>query len=124
MSLTDEQLLKLWAPEPSRPVMGRNKILEFARAIESAATAPLLERIAELERANAAFAARQDWWHEKMFRLERELEALRKDAERDTHVKNVESKFAVCKWNDDADEWWPVNKLSIDAAIDAAKDQG
>lgn len=50
MSLTDEQLLKLWAPEPSRPVMGRNKILEFARAIESAATAPLLERIAELER--------------------------------------------------------------------------
>ena len=102
MSLTDEQIVELWR---SVKDTGRDMqdAIAFARAIESAATAPLLERIADLER---------------------ELEAVRKDAERYTHVKNVESKFAVCKWNDDADEWWPVDELSIDAAIDAAKEHG
>lgn len=48
--------------------------------VVSAATAPLLKRIAELEQANAEFSQRQEWWNEKMFQLERELEAVRKDA--------------------------------------------
>ena len=113
MSLTDEQLLKLWAPEPSRPVMGRNKILEFARAIESSATAPLLERIAELER---------------------ELEALRKDGERwaMSHLVSKEALTppekrqhqnvlnAYFKATGAGLDW----VAAIDAAIDAAKDQG
>ena len=103
MSLTDEQINLAWERSCVADPTSSQQRFTFARAIESAATAPLLERIAELER---------------------ELEAVRKDAERYTHVKNVESKFAVCKWNDDADEWWPVDELSIDAAIDAAKEHG
>lgn len=35
-ALTDEEVLKIWSPEPSRPVMGKNKVLTFARAIERA----------------------------------------------------------------------------------------
>ena len=34
--LTDEEVLKIWSPEPSRPVMGKYKVLTFARAIERA----------------------------------------------------------------------------------------
>jgi hypothetical protein len=49
---------------------------------EQAATAPLLEKIAELEKANAAFFQRQDWWNRKMVSLEQELDVVRKDAER------------------------------------------
>jgi hypothetical protein len=98
MSLTDEQLLKLWAPEPSRPVMGRNKILEFARAIESAATAPLLERIAELER---------------------ELEALRKDAERYRWLTTGDKVYS--RFREAYDAWDGSDaKTGFDAAIDAA----
>lgn len=36
VQLTDEEVLKIWSPEPSRPVMGKNKVLTFARAIERA----------------------------------------------------------------------------------------
>ena len=34
--LTDEEVLKAWSPEPSRPVMDKNKVLTFARDIEQA----------------------------------------------------------------------------------------
>ena len=44
----------------------------FCRAIESAATTPLLARIAELEAANEAFGKRQEWWNSRMLELERE----------------------------------------------------
>ena len=53
MSLTDEQIKEVWR---SVKDTGRymHDAITFARAIESAATAPLLEKIAELEKANAA----------------------------------------------------------------------
>ena len=56
----------------------------FARAIESAATAPLLARIAELEKDCDRF---ERYWNEAMAthkniaELERQLEEARKDAE-------------------------------------------
>ena len=32
--LTDEEILRLWSGDVPRPVIGRNKVLSFARAIE------------------------------------------------------------------------------------------
>lgn len=60
MSLTDEQIRQICVNECGG--------YEQARAVESAATAPLLERIAELER---------------------ELEAVRKDAERYRFIRDA-----------------------------------
>jgi hypothetical protein len=34
--LTEEEVLNLWAGDVSRPVLGKNKVLAFARAIEAA----------------------------------------------------------------------------------------
>ena len=34
--LTDEEALRLWAGDAPRPVMGKNKVLAFTRAIERA----------------------------------------------------------------------------------------
>ncbi len=34
--LTEEEVLRLWAGDVSRPVLGKNKVLAFARAIEAA----------------------------------------------------------------------------------------
>ncbi len=34
--LTEEEVLRLWAGDISRPVLGKNKVLAFARAIEAA----------------------------------------------------------------------------------------
>jgi hypothetical protein len=34
--LTDEEVLHLWAGDTPRPVLGKNKVLAFARAIEAA----------------------------------------------------------------------------------------
>lgn len=60
---------------------------DFARAIESAATAPLLARIAELERHNNELVKRREFdvrdikdSTAKLVALERELEEARKDA--------------------------------------------
>lgn len=189
MSLTDEQLLKLWAPEPSRPVMGRNKILEFARAIESAATAPLLERIAGLEANEKVLLAQVQGhteWRERIIKasersygesairykfsltkpgkcmntfpreidgrwfalvpaeddghighiariaeLERELEALRKDAGRYRWLRKQNETLENNSWtittidftdSEGPRRWWVGSDL--DAAIDAAKEQG
>lgn len=33
--LTEEDALRLWAGDIPRPVMGKNKVLDFARAIEA-----------------------------------------------------------------------------------------
>lgn len=46
----------------------------FARAVESMSTISLLQRIAELEKANQAFEERQNWWNERMIELEKALE--------------------------------------------------
>lgn len=61
----------------------------FCRAIESAATAPLLARIAELETANEALetalavkTTAVGYWIDRCAALTRELEEARKDAER------------------------------------------
>ena len=35
VGLTDEDALRLWAGDVPRPVMGKNKVLAFARAIEA-----------------------------------------------------------------------------------------
>lgn len=56
--------------------------LRYADAKVSAATAPLLARIAELEAANEAFGKRQEWWNARMLELEQQLAEARKDAER------------------------------------------
>ena len=34
--LTEDEVLRLWAGDVSRPVLGKNKVLAFARAIEAA----------------------------------------------------------------------------------------
>lgn len=199
MSMTDEQIDAVY--EALCNTTGFS-YMTMARAIESAATAPLLERIAELEkalklvqqhhatawnrghiagmaanrmvardamkaveqdawnntqltealiaaekrseeleRANEAFVQRQEWWNEKMFQLERELateralsfrdqvaqlerelEALRKDAgwraietapKDGAAVLVSEGRFCYCvEWNQEFD-WWAVddNKL-------------
>jgi hypothetical protein len=127
MSLTDEQLLKLWAPEPSRPVMGRNKILEFSRAIESAATAPLLERIAELEQRcqdhhEDVVRFRRHALDEKDARmaLERELEAVRKDSERYRWLREYYSPEVQGRYMTDVDRGFYSDGDELDSAIDAA----
>jgi len=100
MSLTDEQIKSAW--DASYPALPR--FHSFARAIESAATAPLLERIAELER---------------------ELEALRKDAERWAHAcKGNNKHINVCSWDSDAYEFvgYAMKKEAIDAIADAEID--
>jgi hypothetical protein len=87
MSLTDEQIAAIGeehglctrvedAAYIADMLWFDGELFTFARAVESAATAPLLERIAELERDMAAMTAK--------LTVERshsaELEALRKDA--------------------------------------------
>jgi hypothetical protein len=73
MSLTDEQMWKLWNAQGS-DFMDQKEAIAFARA----ATAPLLKRIAELERELAT--ERSVSFRDQVAQLERELEALRKDA--------------------------------------------
>ena len=76
MSLTDEQIRKIESTCWSRPGFGaRFDRWKFARAIE----APLLERIAELERELAT--ERSVSFRDQVAQLEQELEAVRKDAE-------------------------------------------
>jgi hypothetical protein len=74
-----------------------------------------IARIAELEKE-------RDEWKDDAINGGNAQYLRERVAERYTHVKNVEAKFAVCKWNDDADEWWPVDELRLDAAIDAEKE--
>ena len=88
MSMTDEQIETIYKEQTGAFIDDSPWALhDFSRAIESAATAPLLERIAELERHNKALVDRRQ--HDvadikdgvkKLDALERELEAVRKDA--------------------------------------------
>lgn len=56
-AMTDKQILDLWSPrldsEVQRPILGKNKIIAFARAC----MAPLQERADALEEALSHFAA-------------------------------------------------------------------
>ncbi len=65
VTLTPEQINQAWDRSCLADPTGSNQRFVFARAIESAATAPLLARIAELER---------------------ELEQARQQMERQNHV--------------------------------------
>jgi hypothetical protein len=54
------------------------------------------ERIAELEKANEAFAARQEWWNSRMFELEQKVAELEADAKR---LEFVEVRLFGKSWN-------------------------
>lgn len=76
----------------------------FACAIEAAATEPLLQRIAELER---------------------QLEEARKDAERYRWLREYYSPECSGRYMTDIDRGWYGDGIDLDAAIDAdmQKDQ-
>lgn len=74
----------------------KDYVYTAARAIESAATAPLLARIAELERHNNELVKRREFdvrdikdSTAKLGALERELEEARKDAERLDFIESM-----------------------------------
>ncbi len=96
MSLTDEQIRKAGGIVHRDGNIFFKNIDHLNSAIESAATAPLLERIAELER---------------------ELEAVRKDAERYRWLRSAPNGFEAQRIVNDTPH-------GMDAAIDAAKEQG
>jgi hypothetical protein len=115
-------------------------VVEFARAIESAATAPLLERIKELER-ELTKPCRHDLQAEgnhpapcakfceaQAFKitirgLERELEAVRKDAERYRWLCTMLGETQLPTLIERITSGYVADyKPSIDAAIDAAKE--
>ena len=122
------------------PVISKSD-MQLSRAIESAATAPLLERIAELEQRcqdnhEDMLRFRRHALDEKDARmaLERELEAVRKDADR-WAMSRIVSKEALTppekrqhqnvlnayfKATGAGLDW----VAAIDTAIDAAKEQG
>jgi predicted RNase H-like nuclease (RuvC/YqgF family) len=96
MSLTDEQIKKEWSRICSFAAAGVDKQISFARAIESEATAPPLERIAEMEEMNAQLREQNTAVDKAcadleahIEQLERELEALRKDAERYRFIRDA-----------------------------------
>jgi hypothetical protein len=96
MSLTDEQMWSLWNAQGS-DAMDQKEAIEFARAIESATAAPLLERIAELEQ---------------------QLEAARKDAERaEVLLKALVTQIDRCNPVDDHG-----HDMKMNAAYLAAKE--
>jgi len=107
--LTDERLDELWLSPMSFDWEHR----EYARAIESESTAPLLARIAELEQANEAFAARQEWWNSRMFELEQKVAELEADAKRYRWLRSVPNGFKAQRIVNDTPH-------GMDAAIDTA----
>jgi len=58
------------------PVLSKSD-MQAARVIESAATAPLLERIAELEAAVFRDATALNYWKDKCAALERQLQVAK-----------------------------------------------
>lgn len=109
MSLTDEQIISLYETTQSPKGPQWTSHLEGLRAIESAATAPLLGRIAELER---------------------ELEALHKDANRLDFLDSMGNGMKWIARNSNTGRGWRLHNdrdgqhETVRAAIDAAKEQG
>ena len=100
MNLTDEQINLAWERSCVADPTSSQQRFTFARAIEFAATAPLLERIAELER---------------------ELEAVRKDAMRYRWLTTGDKVYS--RFREAYDAWDGSDaKTGFDAAIDAAKE--
>jgi hypothetical protein len=94
MSLTDEQIDTLW----KAPMSADWEHREFARAIESAATAPLLEQIKELEAEVMLF--REHALNEKAARLEleRQIELVRNEVLEEA-AESVDTQ--IHRWFDD-----------------------
>ena len=133
--LTDEQIDSLFSEwlyiAPGRTYEEHRPV---ARAIESAATEPLLQRIAELEQRNRDLYEdvqrfKKHALNEKAARLEleRQLEEARKDAER------YQSIVSACE--SDGFGYWlpeiclkegpvPPSKDECDSTIDAALQKG
>lgn len=131
MTLADEELATVLTEAYGSPEWTLADVCA-ARAIESAATAPLLARIAELEAANEEFGKRQEWWNTRMLELERELEDARKDAElldwmifysaRVGHDSDGE--FCQCIWiNEDGEQRTKLFGNAREAIRAAIKDQ-
>ena len=122
--LTDEQIIAAIAP-----LYAERRVAQLAlatsrdeyRAIESAATEPLLQRIAELERHNAALIKRRQFdvkdikeGTAMLVELEHQLEEARKDAERYRSLRNGSDWPAVFA-SHDAPE--PLRGEELDAAM-------
>lgn len=108
------------------------------RAIEAAATEPLLKRIAELEqelaenvRLNGIGSEREAALMSKAERLERELETVRKDAERldwmifySAQIRHTsDAEYCRVEWSCEGEEIHSAWLGSGREAIDAAKEQ-
>lgn len=78
--LTDEQINTIAAPWSWVNMNYSEEQKKFARAIESASTEPLLQRIAELEEMNAQLREQNTEVDKSCAELERQLEEARKDA--------------------------------------------
>jgi hypothetical protein len=112
--LTEERIKQMRADAISDPRNAQEFwYMLMARAIESEATAPLLARIAELEQANEAFAARQEWWNSRMFELEQKVAELEADAKRYRWLRSVPNGFKAQRIVNDTPH-------GMDAAIDTA----
>jgi hypothetical protein len=125
--LTDEQIkavLDLASQVEQDGTLALDAICAELKAIESAATAPLLERIAELERKSDQDEATMLWQAgeiskhlDRIAGLERQLEQAKKDADRFQWLCGFSSvTMPELTWGRRAGI--PKNKL--DAAIDAA----
>lgn len=81
-------------------------------------------RIVELEASNEAFGKRQEWWNSRMLELERELEELRKDAERYQFIRNkaqwLDGVPQAIIWRNDGHAQEICAEDELDEAIDAA----
>jgi hypothetical protein len=117
MSLTDEQLQQAIIDGVKA---GKISWLGYKKDDEGRFTIPVISK-SDMQLSRAIEAA-----------LERELEAVRKDAERWAHAcKGNNKHINVCSWDNDAYEFvgYAMKKQSIDAiadaeisAIDAAKE--
>lgn len=134
MSLTDEQIeeARISTFKQCGADLRPEVASIFARAIESAATAPLLERIKELEESERSSerarvklcSIHQDQKEALIARiaaLEQQLEAARKDAERYRWLRHGDNDEVVMQRGpvDMTYHWLPRNER-LDAIIDAA----
>jgi hypothetical protein len=93
---------EIWADSQSTEGGHMSKAEELADAICRIDTLTEYQReliakaAAELEKANEAFAARQEWWNSRMFELEQKVAELEAEAKR---LDFVESRLFGKSWN-------------------------
>jgi hypothetical protein len=141
MSLTDANMYAIYEAHHNSGSPCKPGFWSYERAIESSAAAPLLERIAELEQRNRdlyedvqRFKAHALNEKDARMALERELEAVRKDAERyrwlrENRAQDEEPEgISGPMYSDVYFRWFSprwkngkrIEPVTIDAAIDAA----